>query len=64
MNLFQELERLTDPGVLRKVKVYSADEIKGMQARGEITPIEQVHKASCLPRVSVPDTSCRGAYDR
>jgi len=46
MNVMAELERLTDPGVLRRVKVYSPAEIKDLQEKGKITPIEHVHKAS------------------
>ena len=64
MNVFDALERLTDPGVLRKVKVYSREQIQELQTKGEITPIEQIRQASQLPRVHVPGNSCRGSYNR
>lgn len=64
MNLEFELGRLTEPGVIRTIKVYSAEQILELQSKGEITPIEQVHKSSCSPRVHVPGNSCRGSYNR
>jgi hypothetical protein len=64
LDLTIELERLTDPGMLRRVKVYSPDEIRLLQESGKITPIDKIRQASELPRVSVPDHSCRGSHGR
>jgi len=64
MDLFKEMERLTDPGVLRQVKVYSPEEIKQLVDEGKVQPIDQVHFRSQMPRVSVPDVPWKSSYEQ
>lgn len=55
MNLYREMERLTEPPVTAgKVRVLTPEEI----ACCVVTPLEAVHSGSFAPRVSMPGKRC------
>jgi len=52
MNLFRELDRITQPTSASKVRTLSPREIAELVGRGVITPVERILTQG--PRVSVP----------
>lgn len=52
MNLYRELDRMTQPTAATRIRILSPEEVGELQQRGAFTPIERIRTRG--PRVSVP----------
>lgn len=52
MNLFREIDKITQPTAASRVRTLSIEEIAELKRQGSITPIEKI--LTQRPRVSVP----------